>query len=91
MHPREQAFSGRPQMGLLYRSFIGREGQSPWEGRHSRSAHTRRHILQVARGVSARRPSAAILNRALCAASGRGPKLRRQPFLTRNSRLRCLV
>ena len=71
--------------------FIGREGQSPWEGRHSCAAHTREHIMKVARGVSAHRPSAAILVRALCAASGHGPKLRCQPFLTRNSGLRCLV
>lgn len=91
MHPREQASSDRPKMGLLYRNLIGREGQSPWEGRHSCAAHTREHIMKVACGVSARRPSEAILDRMLCAASGRGPKLRCQPFLTRNSRLRCLV
>ena len=91
MHPREQAFSNRRKMGLLYRNLIGREGQSPWEGRHNCAAHTREHIMKVARGVSAHCPSAAILVRALCAASGHGPKLRCQPFLTRNSGLRCLV
>lgn len=81
----------RPKMGLLYRNLIGREGQSPWEGRHSCAAHTREHVMEIPRGVSARGPSAAILNRALCAASSRGPKLQCQPFLNRNSRLRCLV